>query len=255
MNILNSLFLCFAMFSRIPMPRTNYAKGNMRFMLAFFPLVGLVVGLFGSVWGYVADLLSVSSLLQGIGFLCIPILLTGGIHLDGFCDTSDALASNAPPERKQEILKDPQIGAFAAIYLVIYAIAYTGFAAEASCTKVFLASYVALHVLSRSLSGLAMVFFPCARNSGLVHSFADAAARTANRIILCFWGVAAAGILLIVGGPAGLGALLLSFTVFFIYQQMAKRQFHGISGDLAGWFLQLCELVGLAALALLPQIY
>lgn len=255
MKIRNSLFQCFAMFSRIPMPRTDWSKENMRFMMAFFPLVGLVVGLAGSIWGYAAELLSLSPLLQGIGFLCVPILLTGGIHLDGFCDTSDALASHAPPERKQEILKDPHIGAFAAIHLVVYAIVYTVLAAEASCTMAFLASYMALHVLSRGLSGLALVFFPCARCSGLAHTFSDAAARAANGVILCIWCVAAAGLLLIVGGPAGLGALLLSFTVFLIYQQVAKRQFHGISGDLAGWFLQLCELAGLAALALLPQSF
>ena len=53
--------------------------------------------------------------LQAAGFTLLPVVVTGGIHLDGFGDTLDALASHAEPERKREILKDPRAGIFAVI--------------------------------------------------------------------------------------------------------------------------------------------
>jgi adenosylcobinamide-GDP ribazoletransferase len=38
-------------------------------------------------------------------------------------------------------------------------------------------------------------------------------------------------------------AAVLSAAVFLWYKGMSARQFGGITGDLAGWFLQVCELV------------
>ena len=57
---------------------------------------------------------------EGPCSVCSPAAVTGGIHLDGYCDTVDALASHGTPARRQEILKDPHIGAFGVIRLCGY---------------------------------------------------------------------------------------------------------------------------------------
>jgi adenosylcobinamide-GDP ribazoletransferase len=49
-----------------------------------------------------------------------PIIITGGIHMDGFLDTQDALSSYQPRERRLEILKDSHAGAFAIQGLLQY---------------------------------------------------------------------------------------------------------------------------------------
>ena len=56
----------------------------------------------------------------------LPILLTGGIHLDGFMDTSDALASYGDRVKKAGDFKDPHTGAFAIIGLGLYLLLYAG---------------------------------------------------------------------------------------------------------------------------------
>ena len=43
---------------------------------------------------------------------------------------------------------------------------------------------------------------------------------------------------------------VVGLAVFFYYYQFSRKQFGGITGDLAGYFLQLCELFMLAVLAL-----
>ena len=52
------------------------------------------------------------------------------------------------------------------------------------------------------------------------------------------------GMALLGGGLLALAAL----AVLWRYRAVAAKQFGGITGDLAGWFLQRAELVMLAAL-------
>ena len=61
-----------------------------------------------------------SGVLFAAAAACLPLLITGGIHMDGFMDTVDALASHQSRERKLEILKDSACGAFAVLYCGVY---------------------------------------------------------------------------------------------------------------------------------------
>ena len=65
----------------------------MRYALCAFPLVGVVCALAFGVWGWAAAALDLPVLLRAAGFCLLPVWLTGGIHLDGYADTCDALAS------------------------------------------------------------------------------------------------------------------------------------------------------------------
>lgn len=250
MNILRSVVIAFSMFSRIPMPRVDWQGRSMRYTMAAFPLVGVVAGAVLVLWDWLCALLGFGPFLRGAGFALWPLLLTGGIHLDGFCDTVDALASNAEPAKKQEILKDPHAGAFAAIAVAGYLLGFAALASQAESGLLPAACLGLIFVLSRALSGLAVVFFKPARDSGLARTFADAASRRASAVVLAAF-VAAAGTWLVgLGGLAGVLALAAAAVVFLCYHSVAMQQFGGISGDLAGWFLQLCELCSLGGLVL-----
>lgn len=175
------------------------------------------------------------------------MLLTGGIHLDGYADTCDALASHAPPEKKREILRDPHLGAFAAIRLCCYFVA--SFAIWAAMPRSGGSVLILVFCLSRTLSGLAVAWFPLAKNTGLAHTFAAAA----DRKRVCRILAAASGLLgaaLCISGWGGLAAALAAVCVFCWYKHMTRVQFGGLSGDLAGWFLQTAELWMLSALCI-----
>ncbi len=95
------------MFSRVPMPKVAWKPENMRFALAALPLVGALIGALLWGWAWLCGVLSIGKILFAAGMTLLPLLVSGGIHLDGFCDTVDALSSHATQERKREILKDP----------------------------------------------------------------------------------------------------------------------------------------------------
>ena len=62
-------------------------------------------------------------------------------------------------------------------------------------------------------------------------------------------------VVLLMGAPVpGLVALVAAGVFFFIYKRMALKVFGGFTGDLAGWFLTVCELVILAAVILTEKV-
>ena len=102
-------------------------------------------------------------------------------------------------------------------------------------------------VLSRALSGYAVARFPLAKNTGLAHTFATAADRAfAGRFLAVLAGVCVAAQAVCARGP-GIAAALAALLCLWRYRAVAQKQFGGISGDLAGWFLTRCELWQLAA--------
>lgn len=244
MNILQTLAVAFSMFSALPMPQFEWNKKNMRFALAAFPLVGVVIGLAMYGWTYCVDWLCLPGVLRGAGLCLLPAVITGGIHLDGFADTWDALSSHGSVEKKQAILKDPHMGAFAAIHLCMYFL--FSFGLWSSAVSLNVAQFVSMFVFSRALSGLAVATFPMAPHTGLAHTFADAADKGRVAVIL-FLQTAIFGGILCIGGISGIAMVLAALTVFAYYRTGLQRQFGGISGDLAGWFLQMAELAMLAA--------
>lgn len=243
------------MFSAIPMPQFVWTKENMRYIMCAFPLVGVIIGGCISLWAYMGTSFSFGNVLFSVGITIIPVLITGGIHLDGFCDTVDALASHAPKARKLEILKDPHSGAFAIIGVVVYFLLYLALATEVrfSFNVVFALSLG--HILSRCYSALAIATFPCAKNSGLAHTFADMSAKKVVRVMMLLSIVLLSIISIIKCGYYGVGLVLVPIVVFFIYYRVSLKNFDGITGDLAGWFLQICEISILASMVLIQKIF
>lgn len=242
MILLQTVAVAFAMFSALPVPQFDWNDKNMRYSLCAFPLVGVVCGLLWCWWG----VLPLPAMARAAGFCLIPVLVTGGIHLDGYADTCDALCSYGDTQKKLEILKDPHCGAFAVIRLCSYFVAYFALCCCVQFTpRAGLLWGVAL-VLERALSGYAVAAFPLAKNTGLAHTFATAADRTTVRRVLCAASAVLGAAMLVLRG----GVLLLAaLAMLWYYKRVAVRQFGGITGDLAGWFLQKTELYMLAALA------
>ena len=126
MNIWYSCVIAAAMYSRFPVPSVEWTKERMRYVFCFFPLVGVLCGVGMWLWLLLAKWLGFSAETVGLIGTAIPILITGGIHMDGFLDTVDALSSYGDREKKLEILKDPHTGAFAIIGCGVYLLCYAG---------------------------------------------------------------------------------------------------------------------------------
>ena len=241
MPVIRSLLIAFSTYSRIPVPQVEWNEENRRYSMCFFPLVGLVTGLL--VWGWLSlcACLKMGPFLQGAVAALLPLLITGGIHMDGYMDTTDALASWQSQEKRLEILKDSHTGAFAVMgcagYLLLSAALYSEAdpAAGLRLAGVF--------VLSRALSAFALVRMRNARNRGML----DDISRVAEKRLVTLSSGVYALLCLVLWLAAGVWTALLcalaAVLCYLYYQHMSYKQFGGVTGDLAGWFLQVTELV------------
>ena len=112
MELLETLLVAMSTYSSLPMPQFEWNEKNMRYAICFFPAVGAVCGGALLLWNWFCFRLNVNPVLFASVAVCLPLLITGGIHMDGYMDTVDALASHQSRERKLEILKDSTCGAF-----------------------------------------------------------------------------------------------------------------------------------------------
>ena len=91
--------------------------------------------------------------------------------------------------------------------------------------------------------------FPQVRKSGegIVATFSENAADNVTKIVLTLYLILIGGTMLALGGIQGAAALVTAILVFGYYHHLALSKFGGVTGDLAGYFLQICELALLGA--------
>ena len=115
MRLLRTIAVTFAQYSRIPVPRFDWEKEDMRYSMSVFPWVGAVIGACFVLVYRLSGTLGLPQLAVIALLTAVPLVITGGFHVDGFLDVEDALSSWRSREDKLAILKDPHIGAFAVI--------------------------------------------------------------------------------------------------------------------------------------------
>ena len=249
---LRSAIAAFSMYSRIPMPGIVWNERTTRYLLCWFPAVGLAIS---AAQFFLLALLRWSdtgAVLKGVLLAALPLLITGGIHLDGFLDTVDARTSCAPWEKKLEILKDPHIGAFAAIYCGIYLLLSAGAWSEAGLRAMRIMVYV--FPLERAMSGYLALKLPDARAGGSLAQLKDSSPRKYTKALLLIEAAVCVVGVLSVEWKLGLAGLCAMAIVTIYYRRMAMRDFGGVTGDLAGWYLQVSELAVLLTLVIAAKM-
>ncbi|MGN0168404.1 MAG: adenosylcobinamide-GDP ribazoletransferase [Acetatifactor sp.] len=250
MHVLKSLVIAFSIYSRIPVPQFEWKEEDMRYMLCFFPWIGAVIGVCICLWNYLCRRFCVGEMCYALIGTAIPLILTGGFHVDGFMDTMDAFHSYQSREKKLEILKDSHIGAFAVIMLAVYGLIYLGAFSEVADERL-LRILCSGFFLSRCLSGISVVSFPAARKDGMLYLFAGNSRRTVVRWALYLQSAACICFMLFQSVCAGAIVAASAFLAFAYYRYRSGKEFGGITGDTAGYFVLICEESMVVAAAIL----
>lgn len=243
-----SFIISFSIYSKIPVPQLEWKDQDMKYVLCFFPWVGVVIGILTMLWGMLCNNLSIGKVLYATVGAAIPLLVTGGFHVDGFMDSMDAFHSYQSRERKLEILKDSHIGAFSVIQLVFYYLVYVGAYSEISSLRA-LAVVSTGFFLSRTLCGIGVVTFKNAKKDGLLFLFSSKAHEKIVKIslyvqlILCF------GVIVTMSLWAGMAVIAGTLLTFGYYRYRCYKEFGGITGDTSGYFVTLCEGVTVVMVA------
>lgn len=177
-----------------------------------------------------------------ISFAVAMLLVNGGIHMDGFMDTIDALSSHKSRDDKIRILDDPHTGAFAIIYAIFYVliIAYILGTVDNLAEAVYMAI---VFVFARALVGIVAMSEDLSKESGMLYTFVSSANKFVTAVICVVWLIASISVMEILAPVRSIITLGIVFIFVMIFQNMNRKNFGGISGDLMGFFICVVEFI------------
>jgi adenosylcobinamide-GDP ribazoletransferase len=209
------------------------------------PLVGVVVGLAGTLAFWLAGLLGLPALAAGLIAVGATILLTGAFHEDGLADVADGFGGAFARDRKLEIMRDSRIGTYGVLALVLSLGLRAAALAAIGPGWLAGAALIAAHAAARCALPVVMATTPLARDDGL----AAGAGRPGRADVWTALGLAAAIAVVVLGPGLGLLALVACAAATAAMVLLARAQIGGYTGDVLGATEQMGETAVLLAIA------
>lgn len=207
--------------------------------MGWFPIVGAVIG---AVLALVHEVSSDLWTLSVVAALVVvaDLAITGLLHVDGLADAADGLLPHMDRDRRLEVMRTPDVGAFA--LAIVPAVLLVRWAAIAGVHEPW--AFVGVWALTRTGMVVVAAAVPYARHRGLASAFLDGAHRWH-----ALWAVPALGYLVIVdGGRGALAATAVVLTMAAV-TAVSVRRLGGFTGDVLGASAVLAETTALLALA------
>lgn len=258
MKILRCIPAAFSMYSKIPVPGFRGKDEDIQNCIMFLPLVGAVIG---AVMFFLIRFLSYLPApvsVRAMILVTVPLIITGGFHIDGFMDTVDARSSLKSPEEKLEIMKDPHIGAFAVVRLLILGIIAVSSIVviinlDSQSERPIYVLACGAFTVSRALAALTSVYMKKARNDGMLATETKESGNACT-VALMIQLIAAASLMAYLNAVYT-GIILAVFIIFTLfYGHMTTKEFGGVTGDTAGYYVTTSEVFALAALAVAAML-
>ncbi len=231
---------------RLPI-RKNFSPEQFGASIAYYPLVGFLIGALlvvaGVVLEHVFDQALVAALLL-IGW----VLLTGGLHLDGLMDACDGLLSHRSAEERLRIMRDSHVGAWGVIGGVLTLI--TKFAVLLAVfnqpSDKWVSGLLLAPTLARWTMSLCVSAFPYGREEGIGRVLKEHGKHTHLAVAT----TSAAVITLLIQPVLGMLAFLLVIVATLLLARFALDRLPGLTGDVYGMIAEVSEVVVLLTFAL-----
>jgi adenosylcobinamide-GDP ribazoletransferase len=225
-------------FTRIRVPAwVGHAQEQLAGAIRYFPVVGLIVGASGAATLWLAAQV-LPAPLPAILAIVVTVLMTGAIHEDGLADTCDGLGGGATRERALEIMKDPRIGAFGAIALLLSLLLKISALSLMTLWTAMIALFAA-HAFSRFC---AVLFSFAGRYVGSAERSRAAPVVTqvkrSDVLVAAVFGLPA----LVLCGRDAIVAVIVALVLLALLFRWCVRRIGGYTGDTLGAAQQIAEI-------------
>jgi len=210
--------------------------------LPYYPLVGLLVGsILALAFALCANL---TPLLSAITLTILWVIMSGGLHLDGLADLSDAWVGGFQSREKTlSIMQDPRCGAMAVIaitaVLLLKVACLHALISESEESFKFI-YLIAIPALARLLVLPAFYWLPYVRKGGLGEALGAALTRRKFYTLLL---IALSVITLILPTFFALTWILTLSLVFLLWRHLMLKRLGGFTGDCAGSLIEISEVL------------
>ncbi len=214
----------------------------------YFPLVGLLLGLFLIGINKSLAILNFSQVSINIILVVALVVITGGLHLDGLSDTADAFLSGKPKEEMLRIMRDSHVGAMGALSLISIILVEIALISSVS-SSIKISALILMCVLSRWAAVLLMFLFPYAREEGKAKVFI----REMNLRIFIVATLFALICAFLAWQLKGLILALMIAAFAYLFGRLITKRISGITGDTLGAAIELTEVVTLFCVCILER--
>ena len=246
MSLLRSFLICLSMYTTIPVPHIIWEEKNMKYIFYSLPLIGIILGLTEYLLYILSLYLGFSSVLYAALSVAVIVLLTGGIHLDGYADTIDAVFCHGDIEKRRQVLSDAHTGAFAVIYTILYFIVLFASFENMYDKNIPVFIFILVFTISRVLSLFLIALVPSSANKGLLYIFSSK--ENKKSLLIYAFSLSLVFVFLnyiLISYKFMLILLLILVIISIILIKYFKKVFGGISGDLAGFSICIYEISAL----------
>ncbi|MCX8032159.1 MAG: adenosylcobinamide-GDP ribazoletransferase [Thermoleophilia bacterium] len=244
-----ALFAALSFLTILPVPTSWGGDGQgLRRSVWWFPVVGAFLG--GIAVGVCYGLDRVLPPLAGGALIvCLLVVLSRGLHLDGLADTADGLLSCQPRDRALAIMRDSRTGAMGVIAVVLVLLLKVAFLGSLTIDGERLEAVFLMPFLGRCAILVAMGAFKYARQEeGLATALA---VQGRIRLLLLLWATAASvGAAYGVAGLSGVVAAVACILFAGIFGLVCRRRLGGYTGDTLGATSEIAECIPLLVIAL-----
>ena len=204
-----------------------------------FPIVGAGIGGFGALVYWIANGLGLPHFVSGTLAVAATLLITGGLHEDGLADTADGFGTSGTKERRLDIMRDSQIGAYGASALIISFMLRAGAIASLAGPALVAPALIAAHAGARATLPVFMRRVPNARQDGLSAEAGAPPQRSAVTAVL----IGLVTLLLCLGLGATFAAMAVLAVAIGVLALLCIRQIGGQTGDVLGAVEQVSEIL------------
>lgn len=211
----------------------------------YFPLVGIIIGLIlaGSYW--LLQFILPPNVVRGL-LLVGAVVLSGGLHLDGFIDTFDGIGGHKNTEARWEVMRDSRAGSFGIVgVFLLLLVKY--FALSSVPDSLMIPTLILMPTVSRWAMVYSIFAHPYARPSGLGTIFKEG---TDWRKFLIATAIALA-VAIPLFRVAGLVIMLGTWLTALAMASYLKGKFAGLTGDTYGAINEVAEVAVLILVCLL----
>jgi adenosylcobinamide-GDP ribazoletransferase len=208
-----------------------------------YPLVGALIGLLLAAMSAGLSALHCPQPIAAFLLVAAAVGITGGLHLDGLADLGDGLFLPGGTERRLAVLRDPHVGSFGVIALVL--VLGGKFAALGTLSRHGRSlAILGACIIGRSLVLVAAGLSHYARPEGTGKVIIEAT-RPVDAILGALVVIAMG---FVTCGWEGLGAGLAALATTLVATGLAVRRLGGTTGDVLGTVVELGEMVYLVGL-------
>lgn len=221
-----------------------YRSDNIAKTLKYYPVIGFIIGVLLTLSVFILQNFAVHHPLYiAVVVSFIWVYLSGGLHLDGVADMADAWVGGlGDKERTLEIMKDPVCGPFGVISIVFVLFFKIVFVYELIQFNPYFVLFAPL--ISRSGVVLLLITTPYIRSNGVGSDLSKDTEKLKNILSLSLFFILSLFLLnLIVSISISLSIGLVSVIFYILYRKNIIKRVSGVTGDLAGAFIEYLELI------------